>query len=291
MSVDVDSTVQESVSDPHPGVASAPRLAAGENGMLSRRVVRTMLPPTAAVIAVLVGWELYVRMAAVSPTVLPAPSRVAAAAWRQREALVENLWPTLTETALGLALAIAAAWTIAAVCDLARPIRRAIEPLLVMSQTVPIVAIAPLFVMWFGFALLPKVLVVALTTFFPIAVGLLQGMASTPAEATRLLRSMGATSIQRFFHLRVPTALPAFFTGLRVSVVYAVIGAIFGEYVGAQKGLGIFMQLAKNARQTDALLAAVAVTSALSLALYVLVVLIERLTLPWYRLISRDEER
>ena len=126
------------------------------------------------------------------------------------------------------------------------PVRRAVEPLLVTSQTIPIVAIAPLFVIWFGFGLLPKVVIVVLVTFFPVTVALLDGFGRVDPEATTLLRSLGATSRQTFRFLRWPSALPSLFTGLRISVVYAVIGAIFGEYVGATNGLGIWMKLSQN---------------------------------------------
>ena len=152
---------------------------------------------------------------------------------------------------MGCALSVTLAIGAAIALDRWEPVRRAVEPLLVTSQTIPIVAIAPLFVIWFGFGLLPKVLIVVLVTFFPVTIALLDGFGRVDPAAMDLLRSMGATARQTFRALRWPAALPSLFTGLRISVVYAVIGAIFGEYVGATEGLGIWMRLSQNSFRTD----------------------------------------
>jgi ABC-type nitrate/sulfonate/bicarbonate transport system permease component len=174
-------------------------------------------------------------------------------------------------------LAIAAAIAL----DRWRPVRRAVEPLLVTSQTIPVVAIAPLFVIWFGFGLLPKVLIVVLVTFFPVTIALLDGFGRVDPEAMDLMRSMGASARQTFRKLRWPAALPSLFTGLRISVVYAVIGAIFGEYVGATQGLGIWMKLAQNSFRTDIVFGAILLTAIVSVALYVGVGIVERAVVPW----------
>jgi ABC-type nitrate/sulfonate/bicarbonate transport system permease component len=238
----------------------------------------------------LAAWQFYVSHWNVDVTVLPRPVRIWQQGWADRTNLWENTIPTLQETLLGFALSITVGWALAVVCDFSGLCRRALEPLLVVSQTIPIIAIAPLFVIWFGFTTLPKVLIVALVTFFPITVSLLHGFATTPAEATNLLRSMGAGRVSRFVRLRVPTALPSFFSGVRIAITYAVIGAIFGEYVGAEKGLGIYMLVSKNSRRTDHVLAAVAVTAVVSLALYFVVVGIERLVTPWSQTSKREQK-
>ena len=155
-------------------------------------------------------------------------------------------------------------------------LRRALTPLLVASQTLPIVAIAPLMIIWFGFGLLPKVVVIALVTFFPIAIGLIEGFAATDRQATNLLRSMGASRLDQFRYVRLPGAMPSFFTALRIGITYAVTGAIFAEYVGATAGLGIFMQVQKNSFRTDLVLAAVVVTAAVSVTLFALTYLVQR---------------
>jgi ABC-type nitrate/sulfonate/bicarbonate transport system permease component len=256
--------------------------------------LRERLPTLALVAAILVVWEAYVRLANVEPIVLPGPLRIVEALWQYRADAVRHALPTLLETVLGFAAAVVLAIGAAAAMDRAPAVRRAVEPLLVTSQTVPVVALAPLFLLWFGFGLAPKVLVVVLVTFFPIVVALLDGFRATPADAEDLLRSYGASDGQVFRKLRWPAALPQLFTGLRISVVYAVIGAVFGEYVGAREGLGIWMQLSQNAFRTDLVFAAILVTSMLSIALYWLVGVVRRLLIPWAPGVRREldlEER
>ena len=243
--------------------------------------MRERLPSLALVAGILAAWEAYVRLAGVEPVVLPGPLRIVDALWTFRDDAIRHAIPTVVETLLGFALAVVLAVSAAAAMDRAAPVRRAVEPLLVTSQTIPVVALAPLFLLWFGFGLAPKVLVVVLVTFFPIVVALLDGFRSAPRDAEDLMRSYGASDGEVFRKLRWPAALPSFFTGLRISVVYAVIGAVFGEYVGAREGLGIWMQLNQNAFRTDLVFAAVVVTSALSLALYWTVGVLRRLVIPW----------
>jgi ABC-type nitrate/sulfonate/bicarbonate transport system permease component len=155
-------------------------------------------------------------------------------------------------------------------------------PVLIGSQTLPIIVLAPLVVIWFGFGLLPKVLLVALVTFFPLVVGLLEGYATTERDATTLMATMGASWWTEFRLLRFPSALPSFFTGLRISLTYAVVAAIFAEYAGAEKGLGIYMQVAKASFRTDLVLAAVLLTAVLTLVLYGLTFVLQRLVMPWW---------
>jgi ABC-type nitrate/sulfonate/bicarbonate transport system permease component len=238
-------------------------------------------PPLALTAIVILAWEAYVRLAGIDPITLPAPSRVVTSLWDFRDIAAGHLVPTLVEAIVGCALSVALAIAAAIALDRWEPIRRAVEPLLVTSQTIPIVAIAPLFVIWFGFGLLPKVLIVVLVTFFPVTIALLDGFGRVAPEATDLMRSLGATARQTFRKLRWPAALPALFTGLRISVVYAVIGAIFGEYVGATEGLGIWMKLSQNSFRTDLVFGAILLTAVVSVALYLAVGVVERVVVPW----------
>jgi ABC-type nitrate/sulfonate/bicarbonate transport system permease component len=242
---------------------------------------RRWWPPLVSVAVIVLLWEAYVRLADLDPVTLPAPSRVLSALWDFRATAVGHLVPTVVEALVGCALSVVLAIVTAIALDRWEPVRRAIEPLLVTSQTIPVVAIAPLFVIWFGFGLLPKVLIVVLVTFFPVTIALLDGFGRVEPEAMDLLRSMGATTRQTFEKVRWPSALPSLFTGLRISVVYAVIGAIFGEYVGATNGLGIWMQLSQNSFRTDLVFAAILLTAVVSLALYVAVGMAERIVIPW----------
>ena len=249
----------------------------------STSVVARLWPPVAVVVAILAAWELYVRAAGVDPIVLPSPSRIVGALVEYRGLAVRHALPTLAETLIGYTVSVVSAVTVAVVMDQLAPVRRALYPLLVALQTIPIIAVAPLMIIWFGFGLLPKVLVIVLVTFFPIVVALLDGFAGADPAAVDLLRTMGATDRQVFLKVRLPTAIPSFFTGLRISITYAVIGAVFGEYVGAFDGLGIWMQLSKNAFRTDLVFVAILITALLSVALFAAVGFLERLVIPWYR--------
>ena len=256
---------------------------------------RRFVPPLLLVGAFLAVWEVYARASGVSPFVLPPPSRVLASLWEFRDDALRHTIPTVGETVVGFGFSIAAGTAAAVAMDRITVVRQAVAPLLVGSQTIPIVAIAPLVVVWFGFGFLPKILVVILVTFFPITVSLLDGFASMPADRTDLMRSIGASEGQVFRKLRWPTGLPRFFTGLRISATYAVVAAVIAEYVGATEGLGIWMQLAQRSFRTDLVFAAIVLTAVLSIALVALVSVAERAIIPWShasraagRLTSRD---
>lgn len=253
-----------------------------------KRAARALWPPVVLLAVVIGAWQLYTTAAGIDPTTLPSPARVVEQGWANRADLWDNTLPTLQETLLGFAVSFAAAWVVAVLLDFSAAARRGLYPLLVASQTIPIVAVAPLLIIWFGFGLLPKMLVVTLTTFFPLAANLAAGFASTDREAMRLLRSLGAGRLRVFRLVRVPSAMPYFFAGLRVSITYAVVGAVFAEYAGAEKGLGIYMQAQKSAFRTDLVFAAVAVTALLSVALFGATYLLQRLVLPWEQALRKE---
>jgi ABC-type nitrate/sulfonate/bicarbonate transport system permease component len=242
-----------------------------------------MAPPLLLALGLLGLWEAYARGSGVPPTILPAPSRIATAGVGAAGLLATHAAQTLQVTVLGFALAVVVAVVFAAAIDFFPAVRRALLPLLITSQTIPMVALAPLLVLWFGFEALPKVLVVALVCFFPMVVATAHGLGATDPELIKLYRTFGASRAQVFRLVRVPTALPSFFSGVRIAVTYSVVGAIFGEYAGAFQGLGIYMQASKNSYRTDLVFASIAVIAALSLALFGLAVLAERLVVPWAR--------
>lgn len=251
---------------------------------------RRLVAPLLLVAAFLLVWEVYARASGVSPFVLPPPSRVLASLWEFRDDALRHTIPTLGETVAGFGVSVGAGVASAIAMDRLAVVRRAVAPLLVGSQTIPIVAIAPLVVVWFGFGLLPKILVVVLVTFFPITVALLDGFASTPDERTDLMRSLGASDAQTFRKLRWPTGLPNLFTGLRISATYAVVAAVIAEYVGATEGLGIWMQLSQRSFRTDLVFAAILLTAVLSVGLVALISAVERAVIPWSRA-ARAAER
>ena len=285
------STRAEQTAGSEPAPAPAGSVAAGRSPDAVRRTSRFNLiwPSVAIVIVAIAIWEIYVRWQNVSPSVLPSPSDISQSSWDDRSNLWTALWVTFQETILGLAIAVVAAIVLGVAMDFIPWVRRGIYPILVSSQTIPIVAIAPLVIIWFGFGLMPKVLVVAFYTFFPIVVGLAQGLASTDPDAMNLLRSMRANRWQIFMRARLPSSMPHFFTGVRITVTYAVVAAVFAEYVGSFEGLGIYMQQMRNAFRTDLVFGAVVVTMLLTLLLFLIVVIIERLVMPWHRSTHKDE--
>jgi ABC-type nitrate/sulfonate/bicarbonate transport system permease component len=266
--------------------AAAPTAGAPAPSAALRKLLRP-LPSLAIAALLIVAWQAYADAGHVGDDVLPSPSRVVSQGWENRGDLWDNALPTLRATLLGFGCSLAIGFLLSVVIDASVVVRRALMPLLVVSQTLPLIAIAPLVVIWFGFGLLPKVLLVAFVTFFPITVAFVEGYAASDPDAATLLRSMGAGRWRVFRTLRLPTALPFFFAGLRIAITYAVVAAVFAEYAGAEEGLGIYMQNAKNAFRTDLVLAAVGVTAALTLVLFALTYLVERFALPYVRLQRR----
>ena len=251
-------------------------LAARPGSTISR-----LWPPVLVALAVGLAWEAGVRVADVAPNVLPSPSRIATVTWEERRPLLGDSWVTAQEAFLGLGLAFLVAIVVALVLDHSAGVRRAIEPLLIGSQILPIVAIAPLFILWFDFGLLGKVFTVALYTFFPIVVGLGRGFRAADPHAEALIRTMGGNGGDVLRRVRVPSALPSMFTGLRLAATYSVVAAVISEFLGAFDGLGITMQEANGTRQTDLLFASVSATFVLTMVIIAFVAATERLVAPW----------
>lgn len=239
-------------------------------------------PAIIVLIALLALWQVYVQVSQISPLFLPSPTAIVAALAQNWPIIYDNTVQTLLETVLGILLATLFGLTMAILLDVSNWMRRAIYPLLVISQTIPMIALAPLLILWIGYDIRSKLIVVIIYCFFPIAVAVADGLATVEPELINLLRSMRATRWQILWMVRLPAAMPSFFSGLRIAATYSVVGAIFGEYVGAEKGLGLYMQHAFNSFAIAQVFAAIVVTAVLSLLLFGLVSLIERIALPWY---------
>jgi ABC-type nitrate/sulfonate/bicarbonate transport system permease component len=203
------------------------------------------------------------------------------ALWAQRDLAGHHTLVTLGEAIAGFAVSLVLAVVAAFAMDLVPAVRRSIYPLLVGSQAVPVLTVAPVLVLWLGYGLAPKVVVIVLLTFFPIVVALLDGFASVPVEATELMRSYGASDVQALRRLRWPAALPSFFTGVRIATTYAMLGAVYSEYMGSFDGLGIWILTSKNSFRFDLVFGAVAIVLAISVGLFVVVGMLERLVIPW----------
>lgn len=248
------------------------------------------IAPSAGLLAALVlAWEAVVRALDVPSYVVPAPSQVVRAGLEVRGALPGHVATTLTEAVAGLVLAALAGVALAALMASVPALRRAFYPLLVVSQNVPMVVIAPLIVIWFGFGLLPKVLVVLVVGFFPIAVNTTEGLLAADAGMIDLVRSMGGGRWAELRLVRLPSALPAFFSGLKISATYAVLGAVIGEWVGASSGLGLFITRAQASFRTDRVFVAVVVIAAVSIVLFVVAEGLARLALPWRYIRMEDQ--
>ncbi len=212
---------------------------------------------------------------------VPSPAEIASALWENRELLAENAWVTLREMLLGILAAFVVGVGFAVLMHQSRLLRDAAYPLVVASQTIPIVVIAPILIVWFGYGITPKIVIVALICFFPITVNALDGLRSVDPEAVKMMRSLNASPRQRFWRVEAPAALPNLFTGLKIAVVVAPIAAVFAEWAGSSSGLGHLIQSDTAYYQVARQFATVAVLSALALAMIGLIALAERRVVTW----------
>jgi NitT/TauT family transport system permease protein len=246
-----------------------------------RERLSAIWPPALVVAAGIAAWSVAAGATSLGSLSFPGPWRVARSTWQDHANLAPAVWTSTKEALLGISLAIVCAAILAISIDWSHRVRRGMYPLMVASQTIPFIALAPLVIIWFGFGIGPKIALVALFTFFAIAVGLVEGLASADPDAMNLLRTMGATRRQLLVRVRLPSALPQFFTGLKVAVTYAYVAAVIAEYVGAQGGLGFYMQTNKNAFRIDLVFGAVIVTALLTLLLFAVVAALGRGVLRW----------
>jgi putative hydroxymethylpyrimidine transport system permease protein len=249
--------------------------------------VRRWLLPALLLAALLGAWQLAASTGFLADVLglesflVPSPAEIAESLWQSRSLLAENAWVTLREILLGLGCALVAGGGFGVLMHLSGLARDAAYPLVVASQTIPIVVISPILLVWLGFGIGPKVVVVALISFFPLTVNVLAGLGAADPDAIKLMRSLDASRGQVLRRVEMPTALPSFFTGAKIAVVLAPIGAVFGEWVGASSGLGHLI-LTDNAQLEVAReFAAVAVLSAMALILIGLLTLIERRVVTW----------
>jgi NitT/TauT family transport system permease protein/putative hydroxymethylpyrimidine transport system permease protein len=249
--------------------------------------VRHWLAPLAIVLALIGAWELAARLDVladglhIEPFLVPAPSDIASSLWSDRGLLADNGWVTLKEVLGGFALSVVAGVSFAVVLHVWPTLRRAVYPLLVASQTIPIVVIAPILVVWLGFGIGPKLVIIALICFFPITVNTLDGLGSVDSDLVKMFRTLDAGRWQTLRRVEAPTALPYFFSGAKIAVAIAVIGAVFGEWAGSSSGLGHLIQQASAQLQTARTFAAVAVLSALAILLFALLEALERRVAWW----------
>jgi putative hydroxymethylpyrimidine transport system permease protein len=236
-----------------------------------------------ALVAILGAWQAWVRLRNVPDYLLPAPTDILAALRDDRGRLSSDAVQTAGEMLAGFAAAVGFGLAAAAALHFSATLRRAVYPLLVASQSVPVVAVAPVLVIYLGFGLAPKVAIVALVCFFPVAVNALDGLRSVDPEYLRVMRTLRGSRLSIFRRVEVPWALPAAFSGARVAASYAAVAALFAEYAGGSSGLGETMQTATAQLDAPLVGAAVVVLAALALALFAAISLVERIAIPWAR--------
>ncbi|WP_066067688.1 ABC transporter permease [Frankia sp. EI5c] len=247
-------------------------------------LVRQYGPAGLVILLVLAAWELATSVFGVEEYILPAPGEVVSTLFdRWDRTLSSATWVTLKEVLIGFAIAVAAGLLIACALHFSAIARRAVYPLLIGSQTIPVVVIAPILAIIFGYSLTPKLILVALLCFFPIVVGTLDGLAAVDPQLVRMMRTLYGTRWSIFVRVEFPSALPSMFTGLRLSAAYAATAAVFGEYSGSTDGLGHVMRQAVPQLQSALVFAAIALLTAMSVALFVLVTLLEHVLVPWAR--------
>lgn len=248
--------------------------------------IRRILPALFVLIIIIIIWEALVRILGVPGYVLPPPSRVLQALQTDSEALLRHSRITLYETAVGLLIATAVGLVLAVLMDVSDLVKRALWPLLVVTQSIPVIALAPILMIYLGFGIAPKILIVVLMCFFPIAVSFSEGLSEVNPDGQSLLASFGASRFQLYTFSRIPAALPSFFSGLRVSATYAMSGALVGEWLSSESGLGYYMLRVNNAFQLDRVFASIVVVIIWSLLLNFAVALLKVLIEPGTGLIS-----
>ena len=255
---------------------------------LRTAAIGRLLPPALVLVALIGLWQVAARWdwiadaLQIEPFLVPAPSDVAEALWNDRGLLADNAWVTIQEVVLGLALAALCGFAFALALHLSDLLRRSFYPLLMASQTVPVIAIAPILVVWLGFGIGPKLVIIALVCFFPITVNTLDGLRSVDPELPRMMRTLDASRAQTLRRVEVPSALPFLLSGAKIAAVVSVIGAVFGEWSGADEGLGHLILVAQGQVQTARVFAAVVVLSVIAIALFGALALLER-RVAWWR--------
>ncbi len=251
------------------------------------RMVNKIAPISALAVIILI-WLLCCDFEIVPAYMLPSPIDVGKAFADNFAIMLKQASYTLQEAVYGLGIGIILAFIVATLMDRFSFIYKAVYPILIITQTIPAIAIAPLLVLWMGFGMAPKITLVVITTFFPISIGLLDGFQSADGDEINMMRSMGANRLQIFRHIKLPSATGSFFSGLRISASYAVVGAVISEWLGGFYGLGVYMTRVKKAYAFDKMFAVIVFISVISLLLMALISVLQKVAMPWERKIKKN---
>jgi NitT/TauT family transport system permease protein len=250
--------------------------------MIRRILLSPAIRPFVLILLLLLLWDLSIRIFKVPAYLIPPPGQVVDQLIAEWARLLKESWKTTQATLGGFALTIVIGIPLAMLIAYSKLVESYVYPLLVFSQSIPKVAIAPLFVVWFGFGIVPKIISAFLLGFFPVVVSTVMGFKSVEPDMLDLARSMGASRLQTFFKISLPQALPAIFSGLKVSITLAVVGAVVGEFVGSNSGIGYVLQVATGNFDLPLMFAALVVLSSIGVVLFMMVDLVERLMIPWH---------
>ena len=246
-----------------------------------RSTINKVLPPLAALLLIFLAWYCICAFGSVPKYMLPSPGDVLAAFQKDWQLMLSHAHVTLAETFIGLFFGILTGFLMAVIMDKISLVRKMLYPLIVISQTIPTIAIAPLLVIWLGYQMLPKIILIVLVVFFPIAISLLAGFASVDADTVNLMRTMGASDMQIFRYVKLPNSLGQFFASLKISVSYAVVSAVVSEWIGGTEGLGCYMTRVRKSFSSDKMFAVIILISVLSLLLIWLTHIIQHACMPW----------
>jgi ABC-type nitrate/sulfonate/bicarbonate transport system permease component len=240
--------------------------------------------PTAFFLVLIITWESISRLNVLPQFILPSPSKILISLFINFGAMQNHILITLYETLIGFSIAIFLSVAIAILMDAMLALKKTLYPLLIISQTIPIIILAPLFIIWFGYGYLPKIIIVILICFFPITISLLQGLTTVDKEFIDLMRSMGASRYQIYRLVKIPSAMPNFFSGLKIAATYSIMGATIGEWVGGKNGLGVYMIRAKHSFATDRVFASIIIITVLSILLLKIIEFTEKKYMPWLKI-------
>ncbi len=240
------------------------------------------IPAVLILLGLVALWQLVVTLNDIPHWKLPAPSAIGEELWSSRGLLLGHTWVTLKEVLLGFAIALVIGVVLAGLISLSRTLERVIYPSVIASQTIPIIVIAPLLLIWLGYGMQHKVIVVALISFFPIVVNTVDGLKSADPDVINLLRTLGANRWQVFTKVQVPNSLPFMFSGIKIAITVSVIGAVIGEWVGSSEGLGYLAIRSKSQFLSERVYATVVILSVMGIGLFLITGLLERVLLPWY---------
>lgn len=259
--------------------------------MLTRtRSISRSIPALTTVLLLMILWELVVEWQDTPRWLLPSPVDIGIAMIDSAGLLMTHAGISIIEMGLGFVIALSFGILVAVLCHLSETIRRSVYPLLVISQSIPVIVLAPLLVIWFGFGIAPKIALIVLVCFFPICVSFLGGLQTADNEILTLLRAMGASRWQLFRIGTLPAALPALASGSKIAATYAVIGAIIAEWLGASKGLGVFLIRSQNSFRADRAMAVIVIVSIIAIAAYLFIELLARYSMPWHYTQQRSKK-